>query len=94
MAVGSELPKIGSVMVQCAERAMGRHEPPRVAMSHHEPPWAAMRHVLCRYLELLLLYDMDVSCHRPFLSGTSLEPAVIPTAQASSFTLQYFPYYV
>ena len=39
-------------------------------------------------------YDMDVSCHRPFLSGTSLEPSVIPTAQASSFTLQYFPYYV
>jgi hypothetical protein len=34
------------------------------------------------------------SCHRPFLPGTSLEPAVIPTAQASSFTLQYFPYYV
>ena len=45
-------------------------------------------------LTLLLLYDMDVSCHRPFLPGTSLEPAVIPTAQASSFTLQYFPYYV
>ena len=37
---------------------------------------------------------MDVSCHRPFLPGTSLELAVIPTAQASSFTLQYFPYYV
>jgi hypothetical protein len=35
-----------------------------------------------------------VSCHRPFLPGTSLEPTVIPTAQASSFTLQYFPYYV
>ena len=35
-----------------------------------------------------------VSCHRPFLPGTSLEPAVIPTARASSFTLQYFPYYV
>jgi hypothetical protein len=35
-----------------------------------------------------------VSCHRPFLPGTSLEPAVIPTAQASNFTLQYFPYYV
>jgi hypothetical protein len=34
------------------------------------------------------------SCHRPFLPGTSLEPAAIPTAQASSFTLQYFPYYV
>ena len=37
---------------------------------------------------------MDVSCHRPLLPGTSLEPAVITTAQASSFTLQYFPYYV
>ena len=33
---------------------------------------------------------MAVSCHRPFLPGTSLEPAVIPTAHASSFTLQYF----
>ena len=43
---------------------------------------------------LLLLFDMDVSCHRPFLPGTSLEPAVIPTTQASSFTLQYFLYYV
>jgi hypothetical protein len=38
-------------------------------------------------LLLLLLYDMDVSCHRPFLPGTSLKPAVNPTAQASSFTL-------
>jgi hypothetical protein len=37
---------------------------------------------------------MDVSCRRPFLPGISLEPAVIPTAQASSLTLQYFPYYV
>ena len=45
-------------------------------------------------LLLLLLYDMDVSCHRPFLPGTSLEPAVIPTAQASSFTLQYFPFII
>jgi hypothetical protein len=34
------------------------------------------------------------SCHRPFLPGTSLEPAVIPTAQVSRFTLQYFRYYV
>ena len=39
-------------------------------------------------------YYYYFSCHRPFLPGTSLEPAVIPTAQASSFTLQYFPYYV
>ena len=43
---------------------------------------------------LLLLFYMDVYCHRPFLPGTSLEPAVIPTAHASSFTLQYFPYCV
>jgi hypothetical protein len=35
-----------------------------------------------------------VSCHRPFLPATSLEPNVIPTTQASSFRLQYFPYYV
>jgi hypothetical protein len=35
-----------------------------------------------------------VSCHRPFPPGTSLEPVVTPTAQASSFTLQYFPYYL
>jgi hypothetical protein len=39
-------------------------------------------------------YYMDVSFHRPILPDTSLEPAVISTAQASSFTLQYFPYYV
>ena len=36
---------------------------------------------------------MDVSCHRPFLPGTSLEPSVTPTSQVSSFTLQYCPYY-
>jgi len=36
---------------------------------------------------------MDVSCHRPFLPGTSLEPAAISTAQASSFTLQYYYQY-
>jgi hypothetical protein len=39
-------------------------------------------------------YYYYVSCHRPLLPGNSLEPTVIPTAQASSFTLQYFPYYV
>jgi hypothetical protein len=43
---------------------------------------------------IIILIIIIVSCHRPFLPGTSLEPAVIPTAQASSFTLQYFPYYV
>jgi len=45
-------------------------------------------------LFFFLLYDMDVSCHRHFRPGISLEPEVIPTAQASSFTLQYFTYYV
>jgi hypothetical protein len=43
---------------------------------------------------IIIIIINFVSCHRPFLPGTSLEPAVIPTAQASSATLQYFPYYV
>jgi hypothetical protein len=43
---------------------------------------------------IIVVVVVVVFCHRPFLPGTSLEPAVIPTAQASSFTLQYFPYYV
>jgi hypothetical protein len=43
---------------------------------------------------IIVVVVVVVSCHRPILPGTSLEPAVIPTAQASSFTLQYFPYYV
>ena len=51
-------------------------------------------HYLKRYLFIIIIIIIVVFCHRPFLPGTSLEPAVIPTAQASSFTLQYFPYYV
>ena len=43
---------------------------------------------------IIIIIIIVISCHRSFLPGTSLEPAVIPTAQASSFTLQYFPYYV
>jgi uncharacterized integral membrane protein len=43
---------------------------------------------------IIFIITVVVSCHRTFLPGTSLEPAVTPTAQASSFTLQYFPYYV
>ena len=43
---------------------------------------------------LLLLLLLWMSLSQIFLPGTSLEPAVIPTAHASSFTLQYFPYYV
>jgi len=41
--------------------------------------------IIIRYVYLL---------SQAFLPGTSLEPAVIPTTHASSFTLQYFPYYV
>ena len=42
----------------------------------------------CLLLLLLLLLS------HPSLPGTSLAPTVISTAQASSFILQYFPYYV
>jgi len=51
-------------------------------------------HLQSNLLLLLLFYCYYVSCHRPFLPGTFLEPAVIPTIQASSLTLQYFPDYV
>ena len=43
---------------------------------------------------IIIIIVVVISCHRPFLPGTSLEPEVIPTTQASSFTLQYFPFYV
>jgi hypothetical protein len=37
---------------------------------------------------IIIIIIVVVSCHRPFLPDTFLEPAVIPTSQASSFTLQ------
>jgi hypothetical protein len=43
---------------------------------------------------IIIIIIIMLSLVTGFLPGTSLEPAVIPTAQASSFTLQYFPYYV
>jgi hypothetical protein len=43
---------------------------------------------------IIIIIIIIVSCHILFLPGTSLEPAVIPTAQASIFTLHYFPYFV
>ena len=43
---------------------------------------------------IIIITCIIFSRHRPFLLNTSLEPAVIPTAHASSFTLQYFPYCV
>ena len=46
------------------------------------------------YYYYFVIVVVVVSCHRPFLPGTSLEPTAISTAQASSFRLKYFPYYV
>jgi hypothetical protein len=44
---------------------------------------------------IIIIIVVVVSRHKPFLPDTShLETTVILTAQASSFTLQYFPYYV
>jgi hypothetical protein len=43
---------------------------------------------------IIIIICIIVSCYWPFLPGNSLEPTVFPTAQASSFTLQYFPNYV
>ena len=43
---------------------------------------------------IIIIIRYECLLSQAFLPGTSLEPAVIPTAQASSFTLQYFPYYV
>ena len=47
----------------------------------------------CCYYYYGVYFFIVVSCHRCSLPGTSLEPKVIPTAQASSFTLQYYYYY-
>jgi hypothetical protein len=38
-------------------------------------------------------YYYAVSSRRPFLPGTSRELTAVPTDQASSSRLQYFPYY-
>ena len=43
---------------------------------------------------MMMMMMILFSCHRSFLTGTSLEPTVIPTTQASSVRLLYFPYYV
>jgi flagellar basal body-associated protein FliL len=37
---------------------------------------------------IIIIVVVVVSCHSPFLPGTSPESAVTPTAQASNFTLQ------
>jgi len=51
-------------------------------------------HALHFYDKAIIIIQYACLLSQAFLPGTSLEPAVIPTAQASSFTLQYFPYYV
>ena len=52
--------------------------------------------IIITIIIIIIIIIMRYGCllSQAFLPGTSLEPAVIPTAQASSFTLQYFPYYV
>jgi hypothetical protein len=46
------------------------------------------------YYYFYYVFVVVVSRHMPFIPGTSLEPTVILTVQASSFRLQHFPYYV
>ena len=50
--------------------------------------------ILITIIAIIIIIRYVCLPSQAFLPGTSLEPAVIPTAQASSFTLQYFPYYV
>ena len=40
------------------------------------------------FVLFLFFFVALVSCHRPFLSGNTLEPPAIPTAQATIFRLQ------
>jgi hypothetical protein len=56
--------------------------------------WRILLLLFLLLLLLLLLLLDTVSCHRPFPHITSPETTVIPTAQSSSFRLQYFPYCV
>jgi hypothetical protein len=52
----------------------------------HEPVWVQNNTII---IIIIIIVPQD------FLPGTSpLEPAVISSAQASSFRLQYFPHYV
>ena len=68
--------------------------PPPPPPPHPPPPPLLLLLLLQAAAANYYYFCFYFSCHRPLLPGTSLEPAVIPSAQASSFTLQYFPYYV
>jgi len=47
------------------------------------------------YVVVVVVVVVVVCRHRPLLAGSSpVEPPLIATAQASSFRLPYFPYYV
>jgi hypothetical protein len=50
--------------------------------------------VIIIIITIIIIIVVVVSCHKPILPGTSLEPTMIPTAQDSSFTLQFFLFYV
>jgi len=55
--------------------------------------------VQCSFITIIIIIIIIIIRYgcllsQAFLPGISLEPAVFPTAQASSFTLQYFSYYV
>ena len=56
--------------------------------------WYVMSDLVYLIITIIIIIRYVYLLSQAFLPGTSLEPAVIPTAQASSFTLQYFPYYV
>jgi hypothetical protein len=64
------------------------------AVSMEEGQDLEPRKIIINIVIVIIVIIIDVSCHRSILPGNSLEPTVIPIGQASSFTLQYFPYYV
>ena len=64
--------------------------------TNYAPSEYSVAAILLLLFMVLIIIIIQYVCllSQAFLPGTSLEPAVIPTAQASSFTMQYFPYYV
>jgi hypothetical protein len=66
--------------------------PPDLKLNVSVTSFIFLLHVKCHchrvtaQLQFIIII-IDVYCHRSFLPGTSLEPAMNPTAQASSFTL-------
>ena len=65
-----------------------------VTVSHPTGHWSSLVVISTNYYYYYVVIVV-VSCHMPFLPGTSsLQPTSIPTAQASIFILQYFPHYL